>query len=73
MRTVPQTILDLKWGLLPPITGQKPALTERIDEEAKLANPESVRNESFCVAAGLVVRSSVPGGDASRDGDDRLK
>ena len=27
MRTVPQTILDLKWSFLPPITGQKQALT----------------------------------------------
>ena len=43
---------------------------KRSEEVARLANPESVRNETVCVAAHLVVRSSVLCDDASRNGDD---
>ena len=43
---------------------------ERSQEEARLANPESDRNEAVQVAAAIVVRSSVPSGDPSKGGND---
>ena len=40
---------------------------KRNEKEARLANPESVRNEIVCVAANLVAEYSLPCGDASKD------
>ena len=36
MRTVPQTILDLKWSFLPPFSGQKPILTASEEIEGRV-------------------------------------
>ena len=33
-------------------------------------NPESIRNETVCDGADVIVRSSAPHGDVSKKGDD---
>ena len=44
-------------------------MLETSEEEARLANPVSLRNGTVSVAADLVLRSFVPHGDARKEGD----